>query len=61
MVILASPNTVAHSLKLIIDTPERTDAMRNDGSSPTPQKREMLARIDARAHDAGVEPLKAYF
>ncbi len=45
----------------IVDTPERTEAMRNKGCNRTPKKRVMLARVDARARDAGVEPLKAYF
>ncbi|MDH2131287.1 hypothetical protein N5J77_09150 [Sphingobium yanoikuyae] len=35
----------------IVDTPERTEAMRNKGCNRTPQKRAMLARIGARARD----------
>jgi hypothetical protein len=38
----------------IIDTPERTDAMRNSGSRRTARKRAMLARIEERSRDAGV-------
>lgn len=45
----------------IIDTPERTEAMRNDGSRRTARKRAILARIDDRAHAAGVPPLKANY
>lgn len=45
----------------IVDTPERTEAMRNRGSRRTSQKRELLARIEARAREAGVEPLKGYY
>ncbi|MGZ0070270.1 hypothetical protein ACT9ST_00990 [Sphingobium limneticum] len=37
----------------IIDTPERTDAMRNSGSRRTARKRAMLARIEERSRDAG--------
>lgn len=33
----------------IIDTPERTDAMRNSGSRRTARKRAMLARIEERS------------
>ncbi|RSU54116.1 hypothetical protein DAH51_20435 [Sphingobium yanoikuyae] len=45
----------------IVDTPECTEAMRNKGCNRTLQKRAMLARINVRARDADVEPLKAYF
>ncbi len=45
----------------IIDTPERTEAMRNTGARRTPQKRAMLKRMDERASDAGVVPPKANF
>ena len=45
----------------VADTPERTDELRNNGSRRTPQKRAALARIEERAHCAGVEPLKANF
>jgi hypothetical protein len=42
-----------------------TDAMivasRNDGTRRTPEKREMIARIQKRARAAGVEPLPARF
>lgn len=40
----------------IIDTAERTEAMRNSGRRRTPEKRAMLARIDERAHAASVDP-----
>ncbi|WP_059151061.1 hypothetical protein [Novosphingobium barchaimii] len=45
----------------IIDTPERTDAMRNRGSQRTQRKRAMLARIEDRARENGVPPLEARF
>lgn len=45
----------------IVETEERTDAMRNSGARRTPGKRAMLARIDERARDAGVTPLKARY
>jgi hypothetical protein len=42
-----------------------TDAMivdaRNTGERRTPEKREMLARIQKRARAAGVEPMPAKF
>lgn len=38
----------------IVDTEERTDAMRNDGSRRMPGKRAMLARMEKRALAAGV-------
>jgi len=41
----------------IVDTIERTEAMRNNGRRRTPEKLAMLARIDARTHAVGVEPL----
>lgn len=41
----------------IVDTAERTEAMRNNGRRRTPEKRAMLARIDARADAVGVKPL----
>lgn len=45
----------------IIDTPERTEAMRNNGARRTEEKRAMLALIDERAREAGITPLKAYY
>ena len=45
----------------IVDTPERTESMRNRGTRRTPEKRAMLARIEERARAAGIEPLKAYY
>lgn len=38
----------------IIDTPDRTEQMRNAGSRRTASKRAMLDRIDERARAAGV-------
>mgnify|MGYP000177941031 CR=1 FL=1 len=45
----------------IIDTPERTEQMRNTGSRRTAGKHAMLKRIDERARAAGVTPLKGHF
>lgn len=45
----------------IIDTPERTEQMRNTGSRRTASKRAILERIDERASAAGVTPLKGHF
>lgn len=45
----------------ITDTPERTEAMRNDGHRRTARKRTVLARIDERARTAGATPLKANY
>lgn len=45
----------------IVDTEERTDAMRNEGSRRSSGKRAMLARIEERAREAGVTPLKARY
>lgn len=45
----------------IIDTPERTEAMRNDGDRRTARKRDMLARIDKRARTSVATPLKANY
>jgi hypothetical protein len=41
----------------IVDTIDRTEAMRNNGRRRTPKKRAMLERIDARADAVGVKPL----
>ena len=45
----------------MIDTPEEVEAMRNKGGRRTPEKRELLRRIEKRARAAGVEPLKSYY
>jgi hypothetical protein len=45
----------------IIDSPERTEALRNKGLNRTPEKRELLRRAQERAIAAGVKPIKAYF
>jgi len=45
----------------IVDTAERTEAIRNDGIRRTARKRDMLARIDERAREAGIAPLKAHY
>ena len=42
------------------DTPEWQERLRNKGGLRSPEKREMLARIEERARAAGLEPLKAY-
>lgn len=43
------------------DTEERTEALRNKELSRTPEKRDMLRRIQERSIAAGIAPLKAYF
>jgi hypothetical protein len=45
----------------IVETPERTEALRNKGLNRTPEKRELLRRSQERALAAGVQPIKAYF
>jgi len=45
----------------IVETPETVDAMRNKGELRTPEKRELLRRIEERARAAGVKPLVAYY
>jgi uncharacterized membrane protein YebE (DUF533 family) len=42
-------------------TDEMIAAARNDGTRRTPEKREMLGRIQQRAKAAGIEPLAAKF
>ncbi len=42
------------------DTPEEVEAMRNKGRRRTPEKRELLRRVEERARAAGLEPLKSY-
>ncbi len=43
------------------DTPERTEAMRNKGANRTPEKRELMRRVEERARKAGVLVLKSYY
>ncbi|HEX7853275.1 MAG TPA: hypothetical protein VF503_06225 [Sphingobium sp.] len=45
----------------IVDTAERTEELRNRGTRRTSRKRELLARIEARAREAGIEPPKGYY
>lgn len=45
----------------LIDSPERTEALRNKGLNRTPEKRELLRRSQDRAIAAGVSPVKSYF
>ena len=45
----------------IEDTPEKVEAMRNKGGRRTPEKRELLRRIEERARAAGIEPSKSYY
>ncbi|MGA1807574.1 hypothetical protein VHN57_18200 [Sphingobium sp. WW5] len=42
----------------IVDSPERTEAMRNSGLRRTARKRAALARIAERLRAAGVTPLE---
>jgi hypothetical protein len=43
------------------DTPEMIDAFRNKGARRTPEKRELLRRIEDRARAEGREPVRAYY
>ena len=43
------------------DTPAEVEAMRNKGGHRTPEKRELLRRVEERARAAGVQPLKSYY
>lgn len=43
------------------DTPAATEAMRNKGACRTPEKRELLRRVEARAIAAGREPVVSYY
>ena len=45
----------------MVDTPEAVEAMRNKGGHRTPEKRELMRRVEERARAAGVEPLKSYY
>lgn len=45
----------------ILDTDERTDQMRNNGSRRSDRKRAMLVRIAERVSSCGEEPLKANY
>jgi hypothetical protein len=45
----------------ILDTPEDTEAMRNKGGRRTPEKREMLRRLEERARAAGDTEVKSYY
>ncbi len=45
----------------VCDTPGATDALRNEGTRRTPDKRELLRRVEDRARAAGLEPVKAHF
>ena len=42
------------------DTPETVEAFRNKGAGRTPEKRELLKRIEERARAAGRKPVTAY-
>ena len=45
----------------MIDTPAEVEAMRNKGGRRTPEKRELLRRVEERARTAGVELPKSYY
>ena len=51
----------ARKAELGIDDEALTDSLRNDGSRRTPDKRDLLVRIEARARAAGQEPLKTNY
>ena len=45
----------------LVDTPERVEALRNKGTNRTPEKRELMRRVEERAREAGVPVLKSYY
>lgn len=45
----------------MVDDAETTEALRNKGTSRTPQKRVLLARIEERAIAAGRKPVRSYY
>ena len=45
----------------MLDTPSEVEAMRNKGGSRTPEKRELLRRVEKRARSAGLQPVAAYY
>ena len=42
-----------------LDDPAPTERLRNSGEQRTPEKREMLDRMEERAREAGVPPIKS--
>lgn len=45
----------------IVDTAETTEAMRNRGTRRTREKRALLARSEARAREAGIDPVPGHY
>lgn len=45
----------------MLDTPAAVEAMRNKGAARTPDKRELLRRVERRALAAGRQPVAAHF
>ncbi|WP_375284242.1 hypothetical protein [Sphingobium yanoikuyae] len=45
--------------ELGLDAPDLTERLRNSGEQRSPEKREMLDRIEERARKAGVPPVKS--
>jgi len=45
----------------VVDDEATTEALRNKGSTRTPEKRAFLVRIEARAKAAGRKPVRAYY
>ena len=43
------------------DTPASIEAMRNKGAARTPQKRELLRRVEGRARASGRETVISYY
>lgn len=43
------------------DTPAGVEALRNSGLNRTPEKRELLRRVEQRAIEAGVKPVPAHY
>jgi hypothetical protein len=52
----------ARKLELgFVDDEPTTEALRNKGSTRTPEKRAFLARLERRAIAAGDEPVRSYY
>jgi type II secretory pathway component PulM len=45
----------------MLDTPAEVEALRNKGGNRTPEKRELLRRVEKRARGAGLKPVTAYY
>jgi hypothetical protein len=45
----------------LTETAADTEAMRNKGANRTPEKRELLRCVEARAEAAGFQPIRSYY